>query len=708
MKKGFAWNWMISGLIIGLLVIGIFISMLGNVFKESARRDANKQFSDIYAQANTLCSAHTGEGEFHEVIIPDIVEAIYVSPSKKRYPENIDEKVKNHETAVGRYLCMKLREEKQKCRLLECDIEMSYFGHKKTVLSLADKILKRASYTVYPVDFERLELGVAVLTEDTEICHLQDYPKDDETAPQEEKNPEDTFVLAVSDDKFTINGEETFLLGSSYFDAKDWSESDFQYLSENGFNLIRIWLDWMGSYPIIPSDWRDYDGYFENDGTINSANQADLLNLVRTAKGHGIVVDVTIMQPRSFGGNLDLRENAVRSTVSLLKDETNVFFDILNEYTCAGAPKFPLNDLEVNQLIIAGRSEDPGAIFTASFGAGMVMDLNRIADLVTITDVDLLAIHLGRTCDWGVDTGVRVTQLKNHLQSIGKNIPIYLQEPQRRGWKTPDCSDFRGGEDYNPPHPYKADFLTAANRAVKSGAASWVFHSYASYILDDEDLYDNFDDIEKAVVQEIRYAAFGQNEAIDMFDSLDGSTIGQRTGGIFVGNGWQPTTTNDRIKFKIPNTIVNPGFAEVEVTNFDPSNQCTVAKSTFLSLYDSSHGNIATTALDEYSSRILLRIGTNYGDNLRIKATPGLFNPIEHTADTSFNPANTYKFRVEWDDNNIWWSLNGNTLFTTPFSALAQHSLDYVFLGRDGSIGPKFGTCPGPIYKNLHVHSYAE
>ncbi len=167
-KKAFAWNWVISGLIIGLLVIGTFTSMLNKVFMENARQDAKQQFSEIYTRTNTLCTSSEGEEDFYDISIPDIVEGIYIANDDKVFPEDFDERVKKHETFVGSYLCMKLREDRQKCRRLKCELEMSYFGQKKTVLSLADKILKKPSYTTFPTYFVKNECGVSVLVDDVE------------------------------------------------------------------------------------------------------------------------------------------------------------------------------------------------------------------------------------------------------------------------------------------------------------------------------------------------------------------------------------------------------------------------------------------------------------------------------------------------------------------------------------------------------------
>ncbi|MEA3344051.1 MAG: PKD domain-containing protein [archaeon] len=166
MKKAFAWNWVISGLIIGLVVITIFASMLNKVFIEDARQDADKQFSEIYTRTKTLCTASVAEEDFYNAEIPDIVEAIYISDSKdKDLPPDIEDKVKNKNTTYGNYLCMKLKDEKSKCKYVGCKVEMSYLGQEETVLSLADRIIKKSHYTRHPLDFSKDEELVHILRE---------------------------------------------------------------------------------------------------------------------------------------------------------------------------------------------------------------------------------------------------------------------------------------------------------------------------------------------------------------------------------------------------------------------------------------------------------------------------------------------------------------------------------------------------------------
>ncbi len=168
MKKAIAWNWIVNGLIVGIIVIAILSSILSKIFIERARQDAQEQMTEIYAHIDTLCDSSEGDETSYNINIPDIVEMLYVSPDKNILPEDIDTKVKKHDSDVGTKLCMKLREEAQKCKSLSCEAEMSYLGQKKTVLSLAESILSMPKYTEFSLYFTKNECGVSVLTGDSE------------------------------------------------------------------------------------------------------------------------------------------------------------------------------------------------------------------------------------------------------------------------------------------------------------------------------------------------------------------------------------------------------------------------------------------------------------------------------------------------------------------------------------------------------------
>ena len=91
------------------------------------------------------------------------------------------------------------------------------------------------------------------------------------------------LVLGISGDRFTINDAPTFLLGVSYFDGRNYRESDLITLSAKGFNLIRVWLD-----------WRE-DSYLDEKGNWLSGADQDLLPLVDFANTQGLIVDIAIL-----------------------------------------------------------------------------------------------------------------------------------------------------------------------------------------------------------------------------------------------------------------------------------------------------------------------------------------------------------------------------------------------------------------------------
>ena len=127
-------------------------------------------------------------------------------------------------------------------------------------------------------------------------------------------------TLGLSGESFTINGSPTFLLGVSYFDGYNYHLSDLDRLRDDGYNLIRIWLD-----------WRDAD-FFDADGAWKSGAEARALELVNAASDRGIVVDVTILSAAGAGPDgdyedLGVAEQVVRNAVRSLRNEPNVFFD---------------------------------------------------------------------------------------------------------------------------------------------------------------------------------------------------------------------------------------------------------------------------------------------------------------------------------------------------------------------------------------------
>ncbi|AFZ29875.1 hypothetical protein Glo7428_1306 [Gloeocapsa sp. PCC 7428] len=287
--------------------------------------------------------------------------------------------------------------------------------------------------------------------------------------------------VGIAGDKFTINGQPTFLLGVSYFDAAHWRVSDLDRLAELNFNLIRIFLDWQNR------------GFFDNEGNLTKSEE--LLALVRAANDRGIVVDVTIT-----GYSEVPRDKAVQAAVRTLRNEPNAIFDLQNEYNLGR--EAALSPSEIRQLYFIAKAENARAIiFASNYAAwmrGNTLNPGRLTQEVK-TGVDLVAPHFTRNPRWYSDTGTRVAQTKEHLRSMNRNIPVYVQEEHRNGW--------RGGEFT------KEQFLQAAQEAKAHGAAGWVFHTDAGFSLIDQEFFAELDATERQVIQKLGAAVFSDATA---------------------------------------------------------------------------------------------------------------------------------------------------------------------------------------------------
>jgi hypothetical protein len=288
------------------------------------------------------------------------------------------------------------------------------------------------------------------------------------------------IAIGVRGDDFTIDGVPTFLLGVSYFDGRNWHVEDLDGLASRGFNLIRIWLDW------------DPASFFDAGGAL--AAQDVLVALTEACRSRGIVVDVTILDPSLTFAD---REAAVRATITALAAQPNVFFDLMNEHDHGGGP---ISHDEVAALAAAARERNPGAILTVSSTGGHIVDDLTLVPVnvdeeLGLAGLDLLTPHLSRTADFADKTDQRVTVMKDYLASIGRPVPVYLQEEARRG---------HSGLD-----PTLEEFVQAATEARDAGAAAWVFHTDAGFDLAAGTFFAQLDPVEAAVVDALGAAVFG-------------------------------------------------------------------------------------------------------------------------------------------------------------------------------------------------------
>jgi len=308
--------------------------------------------------------------------------------------------------------------------------------------------------------------------------------------PESSARAQSAARFGVSGDRFTVDGAPTFLLGASYFDSVGWRASDLDGLKARRFNLLRIFLDYMPE-AWDPSFAPRSRSYFNADGSMK--NTQTLLGLVRACAARGIIVDATILWQVSNPGSA---ETAVRNAVRLLKDEPNVFYDLVNEHADDTAPgaRWSHDHVPTMQtLFAAARAEDASAILTVSSSSGD-WHIIRPDETLNTPNVDgelaigaqIVTPHFPRTPDWYDRTDSRVRSLKNYLASVGRTVPVYLQEEAR--------------VDPTWIAPSQQHFLQAAREARDEGAAAWIFHTAAAFDLRASTWFDQLDATERATV----------------------------------------------------------------------------------------------------------------------------------------------------------------------------------------------------------------
>ncbi|NJL83752.1 MAG: cellulase family glycosylhydrolase [Chloroflexaceae bacterium] len=282
----------------------------------------------------------------------------------------------------------------------------------------------------------------------------------------------------ISGDRFTLDGQKTFLLGASYFDAGNWKRSDLDQLAQKGFNLVRIWVDW------------DNGGNSLADSNGNLRSPDQLKALVDYANSRGLVVDVTILDSYNKEFNPTSAQRLVNQVLDAVGNKPNVIFDIHNEYNLNG-----LSQSLGKELLTAAKNKTDRPVFISSYGlvqdGGNSTAVNR-GNVSTLLGLGTEAIsdHFRRGDNWYDQVDTRVTKLKEALRAQGKDIPVYLQEEHRNGW----TGDF-----------FTTDQLVqAAVEAKTAGAAAYIFHTDAGFQLGgDKTFFSQLDSAERRAVDQL-------------------------------------------------------------------------------------------------------------------------------------------------------------------------------------------------------------
>ncbi|MCC6154502.1 MAG: hypothetical protein IT367_12120 [Candidatus Hydrogenedentes bacterium] len=297
--------------------------------------------------------------------------------------------------------------------------------------------------------------------------------------------------LAISKNRFTVDGQERFLVFVSYFDAMRASaenlETDFTYLREHGVDGIRIFPNWW--------DFRSKiafarDTLMDGKGNPRPERMQVLKDVLDRADRHAMIVDVSFayetveglsdLNAEQIGTgqgalpvnqvHIDDYERGLIATAMALTPYENLFFDVQNEYN---GRITHLSDDEVRRLGAAIKHADPMRLVTASLANEIGPE--EVSERSNKVEVDIVGWHESRN-PWRFDI---MDQLV--LRAIGKTSkPIYLGEPAL-------LKDELTVEN----------FVTAITKAKAGGAAAWCLHTQNGFDLSTQPLVDRLTGGEK-------------------------------------------------------------------------------------------------------------------------------------------------------------------------------------------------------------------
>lgn len=307
-----------------------------------------------------------------------------------------------------------------------------------------------------------------------------------------------TPELAISKNRFTVDGQERFLVLVSYFDAMRASnenlELDFQFLRERGVDGIRIfpnWWDFRSQIAFAP------DTLMDGKGKPRSERVKVLKDLLDRAARYAMIVDVSFAY-ETVEGLSDLKaeqvgigqgalpvnqvhigeyERGLTEITKELKHYKNLFFDIQNEYN---GRITHLSDDEVRRLGAAIKRADPMRLVTASLANEIGPE--EVSERSNEVNIDIVSWHESRN-PWHFDTMDRLV-----LRAVGKTSkPVYMGEPALlRDELTVE------------------NFIAAITKSKAGGAAAWCFHTQKGFDLSEQPLVDRLTDAEKAFLQTFR------------------------------------------------------------------------------------------------------------------------------------------------------------------------------------------------------------
>ncbi len=292
--------------------------------------------------------------------------------------------------------------------------------------------------------------------------------------------------LDTNGDTFTIDGGSRFLVLASYFDGLDAPNvgADLDYFKSKGIDGVRVFPNWWDTTTPLTFG----NTLMNTDGSLDAGRLNDLRSIISAADSRGMVVDVsfareTVDGPCNTGGRNMMCENeyknGVVATVQQLSSYSNVLYDLQNEFD-GGITNLSSN--HVSDLKNRVKAADPSAIISASTGSYPGAG-SAAAGYATQYGFDFTNVHSTH-----LTSASGVAGMISPARSAGK--AVYLGEPYHSTF-------ISGGE------ATASELLNFATETKRTGAAVFVYHTRAGFILDGSSFQGNMTAVETSFLNSL-------------------------------------------------------------------------------------------------------------------------------------------------------------------------------------------------------------
>ena len=189
-------------------------------------------------------------------------------------------------------------------------------------------------------------------------------------------------------------------------------------------------------------------------------------------------------------------------------------------------------------------------------------------------------------------------------------------------------------------------------------------------------------------------------------DPLAGSTIGQRNGGTFTGDGWRINASSNYIRYT-PNPI-SSGAVEFDVKGLaqDAPGYPYNGRGEVFVMYDASYGNSDNYGgdFDVNPYKFYLRkIGVEYPEHLRNAFKLLVGTPAGHaeqfTQQVYWDIGRTYRIKVTWGNGMVHLYRNSIHIHQIGYSGTYSPTIHRISIGSSA----RNSTITGAIYSNVLV-----